>query len=104
MEPNLIAGACVANLRWLLEGARPFVCGYLPEFEFGPLQSSKLWCVRFSVGNNTVQNMGLYRGSDARLRRSRIIKAMEESASFLTKDYSAISGKKYESVCWTIYR
>ncbi|KAF2294717.1 hypothetical protein GH714_015717 [Hevea brasiliensis] len=56
-----------------LQGTRPFVSGYRPEFGYGPLQSSKLVFARFSVGNNAVKNLGLCRGGDVRLRSSRII-------------------------------
>ncbi|XP_021660423.2 adenylyl-sulfate kinase 3 isoform X2 [Hevea brasiliensis] len=77
-----------------LQGTRPFVSGCRPEFGYGPLQSSKLGFARFSVGDNAVKNLGLCRGGDVRLRYSRIIiKAMEDSAAYLTKDCSAISGK-----------
>ncbi|XP_021688285.2 adenylyl-sulfate kinase 3 isoform X2 [Hevea brasiliensis] len=75
-----------------VQGVRPFVSGYLPEFESRPLPPSKLGFGRFSLGNNAVINLGFCRGGNVRLR-SWIIKAMEESAAFLTKDCSAISGK-----------
>ncbi|KAG8641131.1 adenylyl-sulfate kinase 3 isoform X2 [Manihot esculenta] len=76
-----------------VHGARHFACSYLPEFESGPLVPCKLGFAKFSIGNNAVNNLGLCRGGDARLRSSRIIKAMEESAAFLTKDCVSISGK-----------
>ncbi|KAF2295564.1 hypothetical protein GH714_033202 [Hevea brasiliensis] len=78
-----------------VQGVRPFVSRYLPEFESRPLPPSKLGFGRFSLGNNAVINLGFRRGGNVRLR-SRIIKAMEESAAFLTKDCSAISGKDHQ--------
>lgn len=80
----------------VIQGAArwPVINGYLPEFEYGSLLPSKQGFLRFSVGNNAVNNLRLCcGGGDLRLRSSCLIKAMDDSAASLTKDRLDISGK-----------